>query len=221
MLMKLGFPRIRIILMAFGLGLAGVYMWQGLTMAWWGVPVDLPEARSGNVLEVTVPLEEKSHGPKYLCDEFADQNDRASCLHEAIFESREISLYDDGGQLGCGLEQSKVTRIKCERSLEQARRFIWDHWKKRKRGYVAIANASDKAEWVTHLFIEPGADGSWRVAERTIPMLREPQDPEHYWLGDLVEIEWNRATDDDKVYGLTPGTLYLRLSNVTGDSLVL
>lgn len=216
--MKHSYSRIRIVLRTFGLGLAAFLMWQGLSLNWWGVRVDLPEARSGNVLEVTVPLEKK---PVYICDEFSDQNDRAACLQQVIFESRDRSLYDDGGQQGCGLEQRKVSPLKCEQSMKQARRFIWDHWKKRKRGYVAIANASDTSEWVTHLFIEPTAEGHWRMDERTIPMLREPDDPEHYRLGDLIEIEWDRATDDDKRDGLAPGTLYLRLSDIAGDSLIL
>ena len=221
MLMKRGFTKIRVILMAFGLGLAGVYMWQGLYLTWWGVPVDLPTAQSGNVLEVTAPLLEKPRADKYLCDEFADQNDRASCLQRVIFEDRDKSLYDNGGQQGCGLDRQNVAPLDCKRSMEKARRFVWDHWKKRKRGYVAVSQANDKAEWVTHLFIEPTGDGNWRMVERTIPMLREPEDPEHYWLGDLIEIKWYRATNDDKRDGLTPGNLYLELINVTGDSLIL
>jgi hypothetical protein len=196
-------------------------MWQSLSLAWWGVSVDLPKTQSENMIEVTVPLKRDERRPKYLCDEFADPNELATCLHQVIFEGREKSLYDDGGQQGCGLEQLKIARLKCERSMEQARRFIWDHWKKRKRGYVGVANTSQKAEWVTHLFIEPTFKGKWRMYERTVPMLREPEDPEHYWLGDLIEIEWYRATDDDKSDTCTPGTLYLRLCNITGDSLIL
>ena len=207
--------------MAFGLGLATVYMWQGLSFAWWGVPVDLPEARSARVLEVRVPLEERPRGPKYLCDEFTEENDRASCLHQLIFDERDMSVYDDGGRQGCGVERLYVDRSKCERSMEKARRLVWEHWKKRKSGYLAVVRASDNAERVTHLFIEPNPDGGWRVVERTVPMLREPEDPEHYWLGDLVEIKWNRATADDKEYELTPGTLYLSLTNIIGDSLIL
>ena len=220
--MKRSFPRIRIILMAFGLGLAGVYMWQGLSLEWWGVPVDLPEARSDSVLEVTVPLEEKkSSEPKYLCDEFADQNDRASCLQKVIFKGRDISGYDDRGRLGCSLEKLNEAPLKCERSLMQARRFVWDHWKKHKLGYVVVEQAVDETERVTHLFIEPTAKGTWRVVERPVPMLRKPEDPEHYLLDDLIEIKWKRATNEDKKYGLAPGTLYLELSDAAGDSLIL
>ncbi len=219
--MKRTYPRIRIILMAFGLGLAGVYMWQGLSIGWWGVPVELPEARSGSVLEVTVPLIEKPLGPKYLCDEFTDTNDRESCLHQVIFKDRDMSLYDDGGRQGCSLEKRSVAPLDCERSLMKARRFVWDHWTKHKRGYVAVEQATDEIDLVTHLFIEPTAKGNWRVVERPMPMLRKPEDPEHYLLDDIIEIKWKRATNEDKSYGLAPGTSYLELSDAVGDSLIL
>lgn len=206
--------------MAFGLGLAAVYMWQGLSLSWWGVPVDLPEARSASVLEVTVPVEEKPRGPKYLCDEFTNENDRASCLHQLIFEGRDMSLYADGGRQGCGLDNSLLleTHANCKRSMEKARRFVWDHWKKRKRGYVAVVTTFLEGEYTDHLFIEPNDNGSWRVDVRTVPMLRvmNPVEPR---LGDVVEIEWYRATADDA--RVTPGALYLRLINITGDSLIL
>lgn len=207
--------------MTFGLGLAAVFMWQGLSLAWRDVPVDLPKTHSGDTIAITVPLERQPPRPTFLCDEFEDQNERAVCLDKVIFEDRDRSLYDDGGQQGCRLEQRKAARFECERSKERARRFIWDHWKKHKRGFVAVANPSMRGDWVRHLFIEQNADGKWRVDERTVPMLRQPEDPEHYRLGDLVEIEWSRATSEDKSYGLSPGTMYLRLSNITGDSLIL
>jgi hypothetical protein len=220
-LMKGLYSRIRIMLLALGLGLAAVYMQQGVSLAWWGVPVDLPEARFASLLEVTVPLEEKPRGPKYLCDEFTDQNERAICLNQLIYEARDMSLYDDGGIHGCNRKHLELDLIECEPTVEKARRFVWEHWKKRKRGYVAIVKTYPEGEWATHLFIEPKSDGKWRIAERRVPMLREPIDPEHYCLGDLIEIKWERATSDDERWGVTPGGMYLRLSNITGDSLIL
>jgi hypothetical protein len=220
--MKRIYSRFRIMLMAFGLGLAAVYMQQGLWFAWWGVPVDLPEARSASVLEVTVPLEEKPHEPKYLCDEFTDEIERVSCLNQLIFEGRDMSLFDDGGtHRGCGRERFEHGLAECEPAMEKARRFVWEHWKKRKRGYVAIVRAHPNGEQTTHLFVEPKDDGKWHVAETTVPMLRERIDPEHYRLGSLIEIEWYRAEADDETWGFTPGSRYLKLTNPTGDSLIL
>lgn len=217
--MKRIYSRFRIMLLAFGLGLAAVYMQQGLPFAWWGVPVDLPDARSGSVLEVTVPLEEKLRGPSYLCDEFTDKSDRAACLNRFIFENRDMSIYDDGDRQGCGLESSLLeTHVNCKQSMEKARRFVWEHWKKRKRGYVAVVSTFPEGEYTDHLFIEPDETGSWRVAVRTVPqaMLVDPVEPR---FGDVVEIEWYRATADDA--RVTPGALYLKLSNITGDAFIL
>lgn len=206
-------------LMAFGLALAAVHMWQGLSLGWWGVPVDLPEARSGHVLEVTVPLEEKPRGPKYFCEEFVDQAERAACLDKLIFEGRDMALFDDGGVHTCRHEPSG--RRECEPTIEKARRFVWEHWKKRKRGYVAVVHHYREGKRTTHLFIERKADGKWHVAETTVPLLRERKDHEDYQLGSAIEIEWDRATADDERLGLTPGSLYLILINPTGDSLIL
>lgn len=219
--MKRLYFRFRITLMAFGLGLGAVYMWQGLSLGWWGVAVDLPEARSASVIEVTVPLGKKPSRPKYLCDEFIDQIERASCLDQLIDEGRDMSLYDDGGTHGCSRKRPECDLIRCEPTIEKARRFVWEHWKKRKRGYVAVVRAYPEGERTTHLFIEPNENGKWRVVERTVPMLREPADTEHYRLGELLEVNWNRATPKDERYGLTPGTPYLILTNITGDSLIL
>jgi hypothetical protein len=211
--MKRGYSRFRTSLMAFSLGLAAVYMWQGLSFAWWGVPVDLPEARSASILEVTVPLEGKP--PEYLCDEFTDENDRASCLKQLIFEGRDISLYDDGGRVFTGCDDYPSY---CKKPLAKARRFVWEHWKKHKRGHITVVSGNPERVWARHLFIEPNAEGRWVVVERTVPMLRERSELR---LDDLIEIKWKRATADDERFGVTRGTLFLWLDDITGNSLIL
>lgn len=219
--MKYWLFSLRIMLTALAAGLVAVYVWQSVSLALWGPPIDLPEASSANVLEVTVPLEEKPDRLKYLCDEFTEETERANCLDQVIFEDRDKSLYDDGGRQGCGRVQQVANPSDCERSMEKTRHFVWEHWKKRKRGHLAVVKAFDEREWVIHLFIEPGDAVGWRIVERSVPMLRKPEDPEHYWLGDLIDIKWKRATAEEERYGLKPGTLYLELSNVAGDGLVL
>jgi hypothetical protein len=216
--MSRSFFRPRVLLRAAALGLAVVYLWQGLSVAWSGIEVKLPEVRPASVLEIVVPHEEKPLG--YYCDEFADDVERTSCLDRIVFQDRDMSLYSNDGRHGCGVG-SEMHLDECKRSLEKARRFVWEHWKGRKRGYVSVVRAFRETESITHLFIEPNSYGKWRVVERRLPMLREPEWPEHYQLGDLIEIKWERATADDERYGLVSGTLYLRLSNITGDSLLL
>lgn len=217
--MKSLYSRFHIALMAFAFSLAAAYVWNGISFAWTDISVDLPETKSAEILEVAIPREPQSEKPTYYCDEIYDQNDRESCLYKLVFADRDMSLYADGGRQGCGLTRNDADSRKCTRSIEKARRFVWDHWKMKKRGHVSVARASDEAEWVTHLFIEPDDDGGWRVAERTMPMRR--REPGDLMLDDLVDIVWKRATDDEKRYGLKPGTMYLQLSTTTGDSLIL
>lgn len=214
--MKRLYSGFRLALMAFGLGLAAVYMWQQLSLRWWGVPVDLPEARSASVLEVAVPVKEMP--PSYLCDEFPAGAEQAECLHQVIFQGRDMSQFDNGGSYRC--TYGRLYLRECEPSIEKARRFVWEHWKKRDRGFVVLVQHSLAGERKTHLFIEPKGDGSWRIAETTVPMLRERTQPEHYRLGEIIEVEWKRETAD-REYGFPPGTRYLKLTNPTGDWLIL
>ncbi|MGB7202997.1 MAG: hypothetical protein WBD16_12155 [Pyrinomonadaceae bacterium] len=216
--MKFGLWKFRILLRALCLGLAAVFMWKAFSIAWQDVPVELPAARSSDVLVVTVPIERR---PSYFCDEFTDQNDKASCLSQLVFDDRDMSIYDNFGQQGCSFQELSENPSKCERSLTNTRRFVWEHWKNRTRGYVAVSNGSDGRTWTRHLFIEPNEDGKWRITEVPIPLLREPEDPEHYRLGDLIEVKWETAGDWETRYGLTKGTKYLRLENITGDGLIL
>lgn len=187
--------RSRILLTAVAAGLVAVYVWQSLSFAIWGPPVELPKAQSGRILEVEIESEETEE-PIYFCDEFADENERASCLYQLVFEGRDLSLYNSGGRLGCGIREKEADPISCERSVEKARRFIWEHWKMRKRGYLSVARSSGGHEGVTHFFIEPGFEGRWRIVENRVPMLKNPVDPEHYLLGDLIEVRWKRASTD-------------------------
>lgn len=214
--------KFRIVLRALAIGLAAVFIWQVISISRESVPVEISKARSGDVLLITVPIE-KDENPegKYLCDEFTVESDRSSCLNRVIFENRDMSLYDNFGPQGRSFEELNKDRLACRRSSAKARQFVWDHWTRRKRGYVAVAKASDGKTWKVHLFVEPAEEGKWRVVERTIPMLRKPEDPEHFWLGDLIEIKWGTADESTVRYGLLPGTKYLRLTNITGNSLIL
>lgn len=52
------YSKVRIALMTFTLGLASVWMANGLEIAWSEVPVDLPTAESGEVLAI-FPIERR------------------------------------------------------------------------------------------------------------------------------------------------------------------
>lgn len=209
--------KFRILPMAFALGLSAVYCWKG-SLKPGEAFVYSPESEPRGVFIVTVPVDPSRPVHKYYCEELTDEGERSSCIHQVIFEGRDMSLYDNRGLQGCGLEQMNSNAAGCERSLVSARAFVWKHWRQKKRGYLAVAGASKDAEWVTHLFIEPADNGKWRVVERTIPMIL----PAYRELGldDLIEVKWRRATAQDE-NGFRRGTFYLELSDVVGDSLIL
>ncbi len=215
--MKRIYLKFRIVLMAFALGLSAVYCWKG-SLNPDEVFFYLPESDSSGVFIVTVPVDPSRPEYKYYCD-VQDESERTSCVHEVVFGGRDMSFYDNGGMNGCGREQKDSDAAGCERSLVSARAFVWTHWRQKRRGYIAVTAASPEFEWVTHLFIEPSDNGKWRVVERTLPMLL----PEYRELGldDLIEVKWKRATAEDERYGFKRGTLFLQLSDLVGDSLIL
>jgi len=142
-------------------------------------------------------------------------------LHRLIFEDRDMRKYDNFGQQGCLSEELRKDRNRCEQSMTRTRQFVWTHWKTQKRGYVAVTRGSNENTFTTHLFIEPDDKGKWIIAECPIPLLREPEDPEHYRLGNLVEVKWAIADESETDLGISKGTRYLRLLNITGDFLAL
>ncbi len=78
---------------------------------------------------------------------------------EPIFQNRDLSKYDFGGEVaGCFNYSSK----ECESEVEQARKFILNHWKNKKRGYVILLYSGTHGR-VRHVFIEPNKNGQWQV----------------------------------------------------------
>ena len=225
--MKRIYSRFRITLMAFALGMATVYMGNGLSIERSEIPVQLPLVSSGEVLEVMTPdLRERPR--RYVCDEEHDDDAHAACIHKAIFADRDMSLYGNGGYAGCVSANliGKLEYLSCrERSLVRARSFVWDHWKDKKRGHIIVSFVGDGKIFDTHLFVEPDdhpdAAGRWRIVERTMPKLAYDPHGENLGLSDLHEVKWKRATRDDARFGPTLGTLFLQLTDDAGDSLDL
>lgn len=213
--------RLRILLLTLAVGLVAVYLWQGISLFVWGPSIELPEVHSSKVLEVTVPADKSPSEPRYRCDEFAESGEKASCLDQLIFDGRNKSDYEDAGVYGCGQALSETDPSGCERSMANARQRVWNSWKHHKRTYLAVVRSWREGDLVIHLFIEPKDNGGWRIVERTLPMLQKPEDPEHYWLGDLIDVRWKRAESEDERWGFRPGTMYLELRNITGDGLNL
>lgn len=47
--------------------------------------------------------------------------------------------------------------------LAQARRFLWEHWRDRRRAYLILTMSSIDWTRTSHIFVEPDDSGHWRV----------------------------------------------------------
>jgi hypothetical protein len=49
-----------------------------------------------------------------------------------------------------------------------ARKFVWEHWRLRKRGYLIVTWHGVDAAYSSHYFIEPNPNGAWRIIYRGV-----------------------------------------------------
>jgi hypothetical protein len=200
------YRNIRIGLLTLTLGLAVVYSDTGRSIANRNVAIDLPKA-STDILYV----KPNTRSFEAFCDP-ENLNDLA--IKPKIFEYRDWINYQFGGYRGCGLSLDCTERSD-ERSVAKARQFIWDHWKRKIRGYVVITVASVDAESHAHVFVEPDASGNWRIVwtwERIFGIDSCPGDVDK--TSDIRIIKWAVASEDDWV--VSPGTRYLKLIDEDG-----
>jgi len=61
-----------------------------------------------------------------------------------------------------------VIEMKIDPILGQARTFLWNHWKDRKNAYLILTYSSIDATSTSHVFVEQGDDGRWRVSWRSV-----------------------------------------------------
>ncbi|HEV8593452.1 MAG TPA: hypothetical protein VGQ55_15210 [Pyrinomonadaceae bacterium] len=151
--MKLLYSRFRISLFTFALGLAAVYMWNGLSIGMSEVPVDLPKIESNDEIMVVFPTSASDIG---VPGHYGDRT-------EQIFDGRDLSLYDTTEfSRECGFESGKDLK-RCLSKRDAARRFIHEHWTKQRRGYIKIGFPCRDCSPVDHIFIEPDKNGRWII----------------------------------------------------------
>lgn len=135
--------------MAFALGLAAVYMWNGFSIAMEPVPVELPSA-SEEVLYI-FPSSYRDASRYYIPKP------------GEIVAGRDLSQYDIAGYVEDCMGVDDDEWNDCLKQRDAARRFVADHWKEKRRGYIEIGHPCVDCSPVDHIFIEPDAQGDWQI----------------------------------------------------------
>src|ERR1043166_1011590 len=78
-----------------------------------------------------------------------------------IIQGRDLGLYDTGGEFLAVLSHPITPE-----QMEKLRSFISEHWKNHRRGYVRVNVAGIDNLEESHIFIEPGDAGNWRIIWR-------------------------------------------------------
>lgn len=136
--------------MAFALGLAGVYVWKGFSIAMEHVPVELPTA-SEEVLHI-FPASYRDASPYYIPKP------------GEIVGARDLSLYDVAGYIDTCMGVDDEEWDDCLKQRDAARRFVFDHWKEKRRGYIEVGHPCVDCAPVDHIFVEPDSNGEWHIA---------------------------------------------------------
>lgn len=82
---------------------------------------------------------------------------------ETIIQNRNLLNYDFGSRIASCFNNFEIPPQVCESSKTQARNFILDHWKVKKRAYIILEfNGVDNfSEY--YVFIEPDNYGKWQI----------------------------------------------------------
>lgn len=147
--MKRVYSHIRIGLMTFAIGLATVYFWNGISIGIGEMPMALPRINSEDEVLFVFASTALDASPYYIAKD------------GEIVNGRNLSLYDEGGYIeSCGVIDELAG---CLRQREAARRFIFDHWAKKRSGYIQVGHPCVDCSPVDHIFIEPDSTGKMRI----------------------------------------------------------
>ena len=91
--------------------------------------------------------------------------EKGELTSKTITQGRKISEYDQGGYFDCR-EQAPGDDPCGECDEKKIRDFIWQHWTNKKRGYVRVTYNSVDSLNTSHIFIEPNANGAWKIEWR-------------------------------------------------------
>ena len=223
--MKRIYSRLRIGMMTFALGLAVVYMINGLSIVWSEVQVELPSAKSANILVVFTDTSRILTREKNCGRDPRDTQARIDCANERLFGTRDMSLYAQH-EIICDSSKSDNYLSVCGFGEERRKRnLVWRHWREKARAHLIVyyVGAGWKSE--AHYFIEPYDNGRWQLVSRDKTfrtLIVDDQETEVAIIDDYPwsyrRARWRVATEDEGPCDTPPGTRYLEFENETGDT---
>jgi hypothetical protein len=83
-----------------------------------------------------------------------------------LLEGRNLSDYEFGGEIDeCSWRTEKASRP-CLSRRQEAREFIYERFKAKKRAYIVFYFPCTDCVPVLHIFVEPDSSGVWRIVMR-------------------------------------------------------
>lgn len=194
--MKRFYSKFRIFLLMLAFGLSSVAFFNALYERLTEVTVDLPQVQSDT------PILVYPRNPDFY----------KTFTVEELVENRDLSLYDSGGEFSNCFNHgfSDCEFRKCEQRQSEARKFIFEHWKEKKRGYIVYECSGIDSVSTTHIFVEPDNNGEWSIVLRSAGDLRDQNIRETRGFS----AKHKRAKSED--YPFYIGTKFLIILNENG-----
>jgi hypothetical protein len=222
--MKRFYSRFRVGLLAFALGLAAVYMAEGLSIGWGEVYVELPTVVSGNILPVFTETPSNFRREMNCGEDPSDERARKECVDRQLFGDRDLITYSRL-EIVCGGVKYIYHGVypTCDDDEARDKRgFVRQHWWAKTRAHLVVHYVNDVRRSESHYFIEPDGNSRWALVAREKSFRQFIIDGDETEVPVLDEFprtyrnpRWKTAMDDRY---FPPGTRYLEFENLTGDT---
>jgi hypothetical protein len=223
--MKRIYSTFRVALMTFALGLAAVYMSNGLSIAWNEVPVKLPTAVSDNVLFVIPDNIWVLTREKNCSKDPRDARARLDCANEELFENRDMTLYAKY-EITCDPAKSDHPWSICGyKEMRKERELVWRHWREKRRAHIIVKYLRDTGQSESHDFAEPNDNDVWQLVSKGKQFGNFRIDGENTEVGVILlynsyqQARWRIAAKDKGPHYMSFGTRFLEFTNENGNTI--
>jgi hypothetical protein len=114
-------------MITFALGLAAVYMIDGLSIVWSEIPLELPAAKSADIFSVFTETPPTLRRDRNCGKDPLDAQARIDCASERLFGKRDMSLYARYA-ITCDWSTPSESGLLCDRrERKKERELVWRH----------------------------------------------------------------------------------------------